>query len=108
MPLLRPGIRRLFRLDARGRAATSRDVDDEMALHVELRAEQLVREGLDADRARDEARRLFAQTDASLAALYTSAEERNASALGWPRKARSPLHQNRKRRHLIPRRFSRS
>ena len=54
-----------------------RDVADEMALHIDLRAEQLVREGLDPVAARNEARRLFAQSDAAVTALYASAEERN-------------------------------
>ena len=77
MPLLRPGIRRLFRLDIlRGKAATA-DVTDEMKLHIELRAEQLIRDGFDARTAHDEAQRLFARSDATLAALYDVAKERN-------------------------------
>lgn len=77
MPFLRPGIRRLVRLATRRPEDAARDVDDEMALHLELRAEQLVREGLDPITARHEARRLFAQSDASLTALYDTAADRN-------------------------------
>jgi predicted permease len=77
MPLLRPGIRRLFHLGTLRPRDAARDVDDEMALHIELRAQKLVREGLDPAAAHAEARRLFARSDAVLRALYTTAEERN-------------------------------
>src|SRR5688500_16224814 len=77
MPFVRPGIRRLFRLGRRGAGDAMRDVHDEMTLHVELRAEQLMRAGLDSAAAYAEARRLFAQSDASVDALYATARERD-------------------------------
>ncbi len=77
MAPLRPGIRRLFRLtDFRWRDA-ARDVDDEMRLHVELRAAQLMSEGSSEATARAEALRLFAQEAGTVRALYSTARERN-------------------------------
>jgi predicted permease len=77
MTPLRPRIRRLFRLDALRRRDAVRDVNDEIALHVALRTAQLVREGRDPSSAEREARAMFAQHDAAIAALYSSAGERN-------------------------------
>ena len=48
---LRPGVRRVFSLDIWRRADARRDVDDEMDLHIQLRAEQLGRDGLEPARA---------------------------------------------------------
>ena len=59
--MIRPGIRRLFRLPGRPPA----EVDDEMRLHLELRAEQLEREGLEPEAARAEARRRFGDLEAA-------------------------------------------
>jgi predicted permease len=53
-----PGLRRLFRLAA-GRSTVTDDVADELELHLALRAEELVQEGLTPDRARREAVRRF-------------------------------------------------
>ncbi|MEO5800292.1 MAG: ADOP family duplicated permease [Gemmatimonadales bacterium] len=71
MPFLRPGIRKLLRL------GDGREVDDEIALHLELRIESLMREGLTRDEATAEATRLFAQSDASLRALHATAHARD-------------------------------
>ncbi|HUQ80785.1 MAG TPA: ADOP family duplicated permease [Gemmatimonadaceae bacterium] len=77
MTFLRPGIRRLLKLDTwRGRGA-ERDVMDEMELHIALRAEQLERDGMTAASARDEARRLFAQHDTTIRELRDAALDRN-------------------------------
>ena len=77
MTFLRPGIRRLFHLDTwRGRDAT-RDLLDEMELHLALRAEQLERDGLSPSAARAEARRLFALHDATMRDLRDAALDRN-------------------------------
>jgi len=46
MPLIRPGVRRLFDLMVRRRDSARRDVDAEVSLHLELRVEQLMRQGL--------------------------------------------------------------
>src|SRR5688500_3526860 len=64
MPLIRPGVRRLFDLMLRRRDVSRRDVDAEVALHIELRAQQLVRQGLDPERARAEAERRFGSVQA--------------------------------------------
>jgi predicted permease len=77
MPLVRPGIRRLFRLGRLLARDATRDVDDEMALHIQLRAEQLMQSGADPAAAYLEARRLFAQSPASVDDLYATARERN-------------------------------
>jgi predicted permease len=59
MPLIRPGVRRLFDLMLRRPDVRRRDVDAEIALHIELRVQQLVRQGLDPHVARAEAERRF-------------------------------------------------
>jgi len=51
--------RGLFRLDRRARARLERDVDDEIAFHLESGADALVRQGLDRHAARAAARRAF-------------------------------------------------
>ena len=56
---IRPGIARLFRLAIREPERIHADADDEIALHLALRIEQLRREGLSADEARLEAERRF-------------------------------------------------
>src|SRR5437868_15098272 len=60
MSPIRPNVRRLFRLAVRRSALREQDVDDEIRLHIELRAEQLVREGWPPESARVEAQRRFA------------------------------------------------
>ncbi|HSA54640.1 MAG TPA: ABC transporter permease, partial [Gemmatimonadaceae bacterium] len=77
MSFLRPNIRRLFQPALWRRQDAARDVRDEMELHVALRAEQLVREGLDPARAHDAARQLFARDDGTLHELYDVALDRN-------------------------------
>jgi len=77
MPFLRPRIRRLLQLDTwRGRDAT-RDLLDEMELHIALRAEQLERAGMAAHEARREAQRLFALSESTLDDLHAAALDRN-------------------------------
>lgn len=56
MPRRVPGW---FRLPVHLRELAGRDTEDEIRLHLELRAEQLVRAGLTPERARAEARRRF-------------------------------------------------
>ena len=57
--MLRPTIRRIFRLPIERPDFIDRDVDDEVGLHIELRAEQLVAEGWPRADALAEARRRF-------------------------------------------------
>jgi predicted permease len=59
MPLVRPGVRRLFDLMLRRRDVSRRDVDAEVALHIDLRVQQLVRQGVPPDVALQEAQRRF-------------------------------------------------
>ena len=60
-PEIRPGIRRLFRLAA-GRDVRD-DPDDEIRLHLQLRTDQLMRDGLSPEAARAEAERMFGSLD---------------------------------------------
>ena len=57
--MLRPSVRRRFRLSIDRPDLTDRDVADEVTLHIELRAEQLVAEGWAREEAMAEARRRF-------------------------------------------------
>jgi hypothetical protein len=75
-PEIRPGVRRLFQL-ALHRAARARDeADEEIRLHLQLRAEQLTREGLAPDAARAEAERRFGPLDEARQRLHGSAARR--------------------------------
>ena len=76
-PTGRRGLRRLFRLSGLRRRDSVREVDDEVLMHVELRAAELVRSGLDREAAREEARRLFAVDEGTMDALYAAAVERD-------------------------------
>ncbi|MEP6764164.1 MAG: ABC transporter permease, partial [Gemmatimonadaceae bacterium] len=75
MPLIRPGIRQLFRLATRSKLA--REVDDEIALHLELREQRLRDDGLSHDEARTEALRRFGVVSATQNALHTAATHRD-------------------------------
>ena len=71
--MLRPNVRRLFRLAVLRRDLRARDVDDEIALHIDLRAEQLIRQGLPPREARAEAERRFASMTSTHAAVHRAA-----------------------------------
>ena len=78
-PEIRPGVRRLFHL-ALHRATRARDeADEEIRLHLQLRAEQLTREGLAPDAARAEAERRFGSLDEARQRLHTSAARREGT-----------------------------
>ena len=77
MTPLRPGIRRLFRLNRLIATDVVRDVDDEMRLHIELRSRQLLSQGFDQSTAEAEARRLFARKQDTLNVLYATAKARD-------------------------------
>ena len=79
MSLLRPDIRRLLQLDTWRKRDATRDMRDEMELHTALRAEQLQRDGMSADDARAEARRLFAASESTIEELHAAAVDRNRS-----------------------------
>jgi predicted permease len=71
---IRPGIRRLCRL-ALGRSAPA-EADDELLLHLQLRTDQLIREGLSPDEARAEAERRFGSIDEERARFQSAARRR--------------------------------
>src|SRR3712207_2443392 len=73
---IRPGVRRLFRLAIRRRDLTRAEADDEIRLHLALRTQQLIRDGLAPDAARAEAERRFGPPDEARKTLHTSAERR--------------------------------
>jgi predicted permease len=74
---IRPGVARLFRLAARRGAGVQDEVDDEIRLHLQLRAAQLARdEGLAPEAARAEAERRFGPLHEARERLHASAERR--------------------------------
>jgi predicted permease len=74
-PEIRPGIRRLFQLAVRH---SDREADDEIRLHLQLRIEQLVREGWTPDAARTEAERRFGPVGEERVRLRRSVRRRDA------------------------------
>ena len=64
-------IKRLFRLPNRTRDEIRRDVSDEFAFHLDMRMEELTREGMSAADARAQALKEFGQVDSS---AYTLAQ----------------------------------
>jgi predicted permease len=74
--VIRPGIRRFFRLTLLRRDITARNVDEEIRAHLEMRAEQLVGEGLSPDEAREEALRRFGSLEAARRDLREHAHQR--------------------------------
>jgi hypothetical protein len=85
MPYIRPGVRRLFDPMLRRRERTRRDVDAEVALHLELRIEQLMRQGLSREEAVQEARRRFGSIENAVPSLQHTAHrrDRRMSARDW-------------------------
>lgn len=74
-----PGLRRDFRFPWRNRQQIDRDIEDELELHLELRARELEDGGLAPDEARREAERSFgdlARARFSLASVDRSSERR--------------------------------
>jgi predicted permease len=61
--MIRPGVKKLFRLAFRRREDAERDVREEIRLHIELRTTQLMRAGLPPRPARAEAERRFGSLD---------------------------------------------
>jgi predicted permease len=61
--MIRPGIKKLFRLAFHRREDAERDVREEMRLHIEMRTEQLIGGGMAPDEARCEAERRFGSID---------------------------------------------
>src|SRR5256885_551453 len=74
--MIRPGIKRLFRVLTRRPEDIVRDVDDEIGAHIELRADQLVALGWTRDAALAEAKRRFGPLDTAKRRLHAAATER--------------------------------
>src|SRR5688500_1353782 len=74
---IRPGVRRFFRLAAKRAHTSQAEIDDEIRLHRQLRAAQLVAEGLTPDAARLEAERRFGVLDEARPRLHRSADRRD-------------------------------
>ncbi|HSA54574.1 MAG TPA: permease prefix domain 1-containing protein, partial [Gemmatimonadaceae bacterium] len=74
--MIRPRIPRLFSLSIRRADLVRREVDEEMALHLALRAEQLQHQGLAPSEAWAEAVRRFGGFDPSRHALHDAAQHR--------------------------------
>ena len=67
---MRPwGVKRLFRFSSRTPAEVRADIDDEVAFHVAMRAEELRRSGLSEAEARAQAARELDRRDPRMAAL---------------------------------------
>jgi putative ABC transport system permease protein len=73
---IRPGVRRLLRLGIRRRDVIRAEADEEIRLHLTLRTQQLMREGLSPAAARAEAERRFGPPDEARQRLHTSAQRR--------------------------------
>ena len=76
--MLPPRARRFFRLPLRRRAQLAREVDDEIAFHLEARAAQLVARHMSPDDARVAALRRFGDVDAARHSLTRSDTRREA------------------------------
>jgi predicted permease len=74
--VIRPGIRRFFRLGVRREDIVARNVDDEIRAHLAMRTEQLMREGYAPDAAREEAARRFGPLDQGRLELQAHAHHR--------------------------------
>lgn len=70
------GVRRLLRLRARGARDVEREIDDEVASHLALRADWLVGRGMPREEAEREAARRFGDLELARRQLYTNARAR--------------------------------
>lgn len=74
--MIRSNIKRWFHLSLRRRDRWEREVEDEIKLHLALRAEQLMAKGASADDAYEEAVRRFGPLDPSRTRLLNAARHR--------------------------------
>ncbi|HEV8410476.1 MAG TPA: ADOP family duplicated permease [Gemmatimonadaceae bacterium] len=74
--MIRPRIKQFFRIALRRDDIVVRNVDDEIRAHLDMRTEQLVREGLTPERAREEAIRRFGSMDDARRDLQQHAHQR--------------------------------
>jgi predicted permease len=77
--VIRAGVRRALRLALRRRDRWEREVDDEIAVHLALRTEQLIAAGRTPDDARAEALRQFGSLDEARTQLLHAARRREES-----------------------------
>lgn len=76
--MIRPGIRRLLRVRGRNRDLHTHELEEEIRLHIDLRAEELIRKGWAPGDAVAEARRRFGTLEEE------AAMRRSASRAGVP------------------------
>ncbi len=83
--LIRPDVRRLFRLGIHDRELIEREIDAEIEEHLRRRTEQLERQGLSSEAARAEALRRFGSVDEARRRLVRAAtrRERRLGVRGW-------------------------
>ncbi len=74
--MIRPGIRRLFRLRLGRADAVEREMNEEIEAHIAQRAAQLEQQGMSADQARAEAVRRFGSVEDARRALGRAAQRR--------------------------------
>ncbi len=96
------GVRRAFRLPWRGKAQTDRDIDDEVAFHVEMRIAALRAKGFTPDDARAEALRRFGDVEEfrdysqTIDAPYARRARASRWMQGWMQDVRFALRQLRR------------
>ena len=73
---VRAGIRRLFHLSADQPEQVAAEVEDQIGLHLDLRTEQLIAQGMSPEAARLEALRRFGQLERARPTLISSASRR--------------------------------
>jgi predicted permease len=81
--VIRPGIRRILRLPLRSSDLAEQELDEEIRLHLELRIEQLERQGRTAEEARAEALRLFGPPEEARRLLQRAAQRRERRLHVW-------------------------
>ena len=74
--MVRPRVRRLFRLAVRRPAQAAAEMDDEIRFHIDMRVSQLVARGWAPDAARAEAMRLFGSFPEMRRSLHAAARRR--------------------------------
>src|SRR5918992_2709935 len=73
---IRPGVQRLLRFMGRSPDRVRAEADEEIRLHLALRTEQLIRDGLSPEAARAEAERRFGPADEARRQFHDSAQHR--------------------------------
>src|SRR4051812_42120507 len=74
--MVRPRVRRLFRLAVRRPAQAAAEMDDEIRFHLDMRVSQLVARGWEPDAAVAEAMRLFGSYPEMRRSLHAAARRR--------------------------------